>query len=335
MKPTDFARYLSAFLGSYLPAVRNVSSNTIHSYRDTYRLLLVYCADSLGLKVERLSLAELTEDLVLGFLDWIQQERKCGIATRNQRLAAIHALFRYIQTEAPENLARSQKILAIPLKKSPKPTVHYLSPEAIRQILEQPDRNTAEGRRDLSILGLLYDTGARVQELADLTVRDVRLDKPPIIILTGKGRKTRHVPLMTNTAALMTHYMQENDLFHKGQDSCLFVNRQGTKFNRAGIAYILEKYASRARSVSAGIPEGITPHVLRHSKAMHLFQSGVPLVYIRDLLGHADIGTTEIYARADTEMKRKALESAYPELNSIVLPDWNLDHGLLDWLNQL
>lgn len=218
MKPTDFARYLSAFLGSHLPAVRNVSSNTIHSYRDTYRLLLVYWADSLGLKIERLSLAELTEDLVLGFLDWIQQERKCGIATRNQRLAAIHALFRYIQTEAPENLARSQKILAIPLKKGPKPTVHYLSPEAIRLILEQPDRNTAEGRRDLSILGLLYDTGARVQELADLTVRDVRLDKPPIITLTGKGRKTRHVSLMTNTVALMTRYMQENDLFHKSQN---------------------------------------------------------------------------------------------------------------------
>lgn len=335
MKPTDFARYLSAFLGSHLPAVRNVSSNTIRSYRDTYRLLLVYCADGLGIKVERLSLAELTEDLVLGFLDWVQQERKCGIATRNQRLAAIHALFRYIQTEAPENLARSQKILAIPLKKSPKPTVHYLSPEAIRQILEQPDRNTAEGRRDLSILGLLYDTGARVQELADLKVRDIRLDKPPIITLTGKGRKTRHVPLMTNTAALMTRYMQENDLFHKGQDFCLFVNRQGTKFNRAGIAYILEKYASQARNIFAGIPEGITPHVLRHSKAMHLFQSGVPLVYIRDLLGHADIGTTEIYARADTEMKRKALESAYPEMNSITLPDWNLDHGLLQWLNQL
>jgi integrase/recombinase XerD len=335
MKLTDFAKYLSAFLGTHLPAVRNVSSNTIHSYRDTYRLLLVYCADGLGLKVERLSLAEFTEDLVLGFLDWVEQDRKCGIATRNQRLAAIHALFRYIQTEAPENLARSQKILAIPLKKGPKPAVHYLSPEAIRNILEQPDRNTPEGRRDLSILGLLYDTGARVQELADLTVRDIRLDKPPVITLTGKGRKVRHVPLMTNTSALIARYMQENDLFHKGQDSCLFVNRQGMKFNRAGIAYILQKYASQARSVSTTIPEGITPHIFRHSKAMHLFQSGVPLVYIRDLLGHADIGTTEIYARADTEMKRKALESAYPELNSIALPDWNLDHGLLDWLNQL
>jgi site-specific recombinase XerD len=335
MKPTDFARYMSAFLGSHLPGVRNVSANTIHSYRDTYRLLLLYCEGTRGIKVERLSLAELTEGVVLGFLDWIQQERNCGIATRNQRLAAIHALFRYIQAEAPENLARSQKILAIPLKRGPKPAVNYLSPEVVRQILEQPDRNTAEGRRDLSILGLLYDTGARVQELADLTVRDIRLDKPPLITLTGKGRKSRHVPLMTNTAEMMARHMQDNDLFHKSRDCCLFVNRQGTKFNRAGIAYILEKYATRARCISSGIPEGITPHVFRHSKAMHLFQSGVPLVYIRDLLGHADIGTTEIYARADTEMKRKALESAYPEMNSIALPDWNLDHGLLDWLTRL
>ena len=335
MTPTDFAKYLSNFLGLHLPGMRNLSFNTICSYRDTYRLLLVYCSSNCGIKVERLSLAQLTEDLVLGFLDWVQKERHCGIATRNQRLAAIHALFRYIQIEAPENMARSQKILAIPLKKNLKPSVRYLTPEAVRQILEQPNRNTVEGRRDLSILGLLYDTGARVQELVDLAVRDVRLDKPPIITLTGKGRKTRHVPLMSNTAELMARYMKENDLFHKSHDSCLFVNRQGTKFNRAGIAYILAKYASQARKDYAEIPEGITPHIFRHSKAMHLLQSGVPLVYIRDLLGHADIGTTDIYARANTEMKRKALELAYPEMNSIALPDWNFDHNLLDWLNQL
>jgi len=335
VKPTDFARHLSSFLGSHLPGIRNVSANTIFSYRDTYRLLLVYCERYRGIKIERLSLAELTEDIIIGFLEWVQQERKCCIATRNQRLAAIHALFRYIQAEAPANLAKSQSILAIPLKKCPKPVVQFLSPEVVRLILEQPDKNTYSGRRDLSILGLLYDTGARVQELVDLTVRNVRLDKPSIITLTGKGRKERHVPLMTNTVELIARYIKENELIQRGLNSYLFVNRQGKKFNRAGIAYILDKYVSQARKISCVIPESITPHTFRHSKAMHLFQSGVPLVYIRDFLGHADIGTTDIYARADTEMKRKALESAYPEMTATVLPDWNLDRGLLDWLNNL
>jgi site-specific recombinase XerD len=277
----------------------------------------------------------LTDALVMDFLDWIQEERKCSVATRNQRLAALHALFRYVQLEEPVFLASCQKVLAIPLKKYQRPVVHHLTPDALRLILEQPDRNTLVGRRDLSILSVLYDTGARVQELVDLRVRDVRLDEPPVVSLTGKGRKTRYVPLMQNTAALLTRYIRESGLDREASpDTPLFVNRQGRKFTRAGIAYILHKYVGRARSTSPIIPNTVTPHVLRHTKAMHLYQSGVALVYIRDLMGHVDIATTDIYARADTEMKRKALESAYPEMTAATLPDWNLNQDLLSWLKR-
>ena len=336
MKTTDFARHLSAFLSTYLPGVRNVSTNTLRSYRDTYRLLLVYCKDQLGISVERLALAQLTDRVVLGFLDWLGKERQSSISTRNQRLAALHAFFRYVMLEEPALLSSCQRILAIPLAKHQQPAIRHLTPDTLRLILEQPDRNSLQGRRDLAILSVLYDTGARVQELVDLRLRDVRLDAPPIISLTGKGRKTRHVPLMQNTAVLLAHYVQENGLDRKAAiDAPLFVNRQSTKFTRAGISYILRKYSACARRLSVTIPEKVTPHVLRHTKAMHLCQSGVALVYIRDLLGHVDISTTDIYARADTEMKRKALEQAYPEMTSATLPNWNQNQDLLSWLKKL
>ena len=336
MRMTDFAKYLSAYLGTYLPGVRNVTTNTIRSYRDAYRLLLVYCKEELGIPVQKLSLAQLTETVVLGFLRWLEEKRSCCASTRNQRLAALHAFFRYVQLEEPVLLASCQRILAIPFKKHEQPAVQHLSPEALRLILEQPNRNTPQGRRDLTVLSVLYDTGARVQELVDLRVRDVRLEEPPVVTLTGKGRKSRHVPLMHNTAELLRRYMQEHSL-GSGEtlDRPVFVNRQCGKMTRAGISYILRIHSEMARRQSPIVPERLTPHVLRHTKAMHLYQSGVALVYIRDFLGHVELSSTDIYARADTEMKRRALAQAYPELTTASLPDWNGDKGLLSWLGDL
>jgi integrase/recombinase XerD len=336
MRMTDFAKYLSAYLGTYLPGVRNVTTNTIRSYRDAYRLLLVYCKEELGIPVPKLSLAQLTETVVLGFLQWLEEKRSCCASTRNQRLAALHAFFRYVQIEEPVLLASCQRILAIPFKKHEQPAVQHISPDALRLILEQPDRSTAQGRRDLTVLSLLYDTGARVQELVDLRVRDVRLEEPPVVTLTGKGRKSRHVPLMHNTAELLRRYMQEHALGSgENLDRPVFANRQCSKMTRAGISYILRIHSETARRQSPIVPERVTPHVLRHTKAMHLYQSGVALVYIRDFLGHVELSSTDIYARADTEMKRKALALAYPEMTSASLPDWNGDKDLLSWLGNL
>jgi site-specific recombinase XerD len=336
MKPTDFAKALSHYLSVYLPGQRNVSPNTIKSYRDTFKLFLIYCKQGCGLSIEHLCLQRIDEPLVVGFLSWLEQDRKSSITTRNQRLACIHGFCRHMQIEDPVGLLSYQKILSIPMKKAPKPIVHYLSPDALKLILAQPDLSKASGRRDLTMLSTLYDTGARVQELIDLKVRDVRLDYPPILTLTGKGRKTRQVPIMSNMESLLRQYMSETYLLQNGmQDRALFVNRQRGKLTPMGVTFILNKYVSRARAVSSIIPDNVTPHVFRHTKAMTLLQAGINLIYIRDLLGHVDISTTEIYARTDTELKRKALEKAYPDMVVTDLPQWKQDEGLLAWLSNI
>ena len=336
MKPTDFAKNLTAFFTSYLPGVKNLSGNTILSYRDAFRLFLVFCRDSRKIQPEKLCFKILDDHLVAGFLEWLENERNCSIATRNQRLVAIHAFFRYVQVQEPGQLHLCQRILQIPCKKCQQPIVRHLTPEQTKDLLAAPDISTHSGRRDMTLLSVLYDTGARVQELCDLRARDVRLEHPAIITLTGKGRKIRHVPILGNTVELLRTYMQENNLLHNGKlDAPLFFNQRHTKLTRGGISHILQKYAAVVFPRHPDFPEKLTPHVMRHSKAMHLYQAGVNLVYIRDILGHVDISTTDIYARADTESKRKALESAYPDITPDVLPDWNRDENLLGFLNSL
>ena len=182
----------------------------------------------------------------------------------------------------------------------------------------------------------MYDTGARVQELIDMMVRDVILQKPETITLTGKGNKIRRVPILKNTVALLQRYLSENNLDQPAKNEYpLFTNNQHRKLTKEGVAFIISKYATLARQASMLVPKKVKPHMLRHSKAMHLLQAGVNLIYIRDFLGHVDIKTTEIYARADTETKRKAIENLYPDLIDSNLPDWSKDQALLTWLSEL
>ena len=336
IKPTDFARALSMYLTQYLPGQRNLRPHTIQSYRDTFKLLLRYCHEVRGMAIEHLTLTDFDDVLIRAFLDWLEAERHNTISTRNQRLASLHAFYRYLQGEDPTGLLSYQKVLAIPQKKTATPIVQHLPPEALKLVLAQPDRTRRMGRRDATLLATLYDTGARVQELVDLRVRDVRLDAPAIISLTGKGNKTRKVPLMTPTTSLIQHYMAEWRLGPNGtQDWPLFMNSRRQPLTRAGVAFILDKYTQQARAQSAIVPQHVTPHAMRHSKAMHLLQAGVNLIYVRDLLGHVDLATTEIYARADTELKRQAMEQAYPNLISSELPAWTEDQDLLEWLSRL
>jgi integrase/recombinase XerD len=226
-------------------------------------------------------------------------------------------------------------ILAIPAKKHDRPAVAHLTVQQTRQLLALPDRSTRRGRRDATLLATLYDTAARVQELADLTVRDIRLDHPAMAALTGKSRKTRHVPLDTNTAALLTAYLTERQLDSPGHDDHpLFFNQHRSKLSRGGIAWILRKYQARATDPALANAR-LSPHILRHSRAMHLYDGGVPLPYIRDILGHVDLSTTEIYARASTEAKRKALEAVYADVITADLAEWNQNPELLSWLASL
>jgi len=338
MKPTDFATQLSRYLGVYLPGQSGGSVNTVRSYRDTFSLFLRYCKDEQDLPPQKLTLEKINHHLVEQFLLWLEKERDCCAGTRNNRLAAIHAFYRYLQIELPHFLYRCQEILAIPYKKTQKKVMSYLTLDGVKALLAKPDASTASGRRDLCLLSLLYDTGARVQELCDLRMEDVRLSSPTVIRLTGKGRKSRLVPIMAPTEKLLRQYLEEhdrNDAAHGGYP--LFCNRAGNKLTRAGVAYILEKYMAQTKaSGEHAQPDSISPHCLRHSKAMHLLQSGVNLVYIRDLLGHADVRTTEVYARADERFKRKALEEAYPSPTPLSeRPMWQKDDDLLDWLKNL
>ena len=336
MKPSDFAIRLTQFFSAYLPAQRDLSPNTIKAYRDAFTLLLRYCRDQRALPPEKLTLDALDVPLLLAFLDYLQSARRCCARTRNHRLSALHAFFRYLQTEEPDRILQCQQILAIPLQRSAPPPVHYLSREELTALLSQPNLTTRQGRRDAVLLRLLYDSGARAQELVDTCVRDVRLDAPAQIQLTGKGRKTRIVPLLSNTVELLKGYLCEHRLNSADRaDSPLFFNRRGERLSRSGIRYILDKYAQQARSEALLGPTGISPHWLRHAKAMHLLQSGNPPPVIQAILGHADIRTTNIYAQADTEMKRRALEKAASATSPSPPLSWQEDKSLLNWLRSL
>ena len=337
---TDFARHLSRFLSEYLPHERNVSPNTIASYRDAFLQFIDYMKNEKGISLDRLGLKHLTRDQVLGYLKWILEVRKCSPATRNYRLAAIHSFCQYLQYAVIDMLEQWQKILTIKAVRTEGTTPNYLSAEGIKLLLAQPDTTTRNGRRHLAILSLMYDTGARVQEIADLTVDSVRISHEPYTIrLYGKGRKARIVPLVKEQVRILRDYMEEHHLDDSSKvSSPLFFNNRHEKLTREGIAYILATYAGLARKEAPDlIPERISCHSLRHSRAMHLLQAGVNLVYIRDLLGHVSIQTTDIYARADSKAKREALEKAYTDLvpNRDSDRDWEKSKDLRDWLRNL
>ncbi len=336
MKPTDFAKCLTGYLAEYLPTQRYLSANTIKSYSDVFRLLLRYCKDECGINIDRITLKQLDRRRMDDFLHWLSSVRGNSVSTVNQRLAVIHAFFEYVRMEEPQLMLHCQKILEIRFRRAPKPAVAYLSADALEMILSLPDTSTPQGRRDLTLLALLYDTGARVQELADLTVRGIRLETPASVTLCGKGRKTRVVPLMQQTKELLKHYFGEKKFDAVVDcDQPLFYNKQRKKLTRAGISYIVEKYVSQARNSSHDIPEKVTPHVIRHTKAMHLVQANVNLIYIRDFLGHVDVHTTEIYAKAEPEVKRKALEKASELIHLPTQASWVQNSNLMDWLNSL
>ncbi len=272
---------------------------------------------------------------ITGFIAWLRADRHNSRSTCNQRLAAISSFFNWLQTQDPARMACCQDILQIPSSKHDQPAIAHLTVEQTRLLLALPDRSTRQGRRDATLLATLYDTAARVQELADLTVRDIRLEDPAMVALTGKGRKTRHVPIDANTAALLAAYLAERQLDSPGHDDRpVFFNQHHSKLSRGGIAWILRKYQTQTADPTLTDAQ-LSPHVLRHSRAMHLYDAGVPLPYIRDILGHVDLSTTEIYARASTEAKRKALEAVYDQVVSAELTEWNQDPELLNWLANL
>lgn len=332
MKKTDFTKALTAYFSTYLPLTCGVSPNTCNSYRDAFKLLLLYFQEEKGVPANSIELRMLNRNLVSDFLDWLEAQRKVSVTTRNQRLAAMKAFAHYVQYRNPEYLENCTDIITMRPKKHEKPVIPFLTEDELKALLAQPDPSTRHGLRDLTLLSLLYDSGARVQEITDLQLKDIRLTNPAMVTLTGKGRKARQVPLMKETCTLLDTYIRNFDLNSEPLTAPLFFNKKGQALSRYGITYILKKYVSKAEL--DGSARKISPHGLRHTKAMHLLRAGVNMIYIRDFLGHVDISTTEVYARIDAEMKRKVFEEKVPNFTPNTTMPWEEDKDLLQWLTQ-
>ena len=314
----DIAECIEKYFTDYLVKERGVSAHTVRSYRDTFVLLLEYMNKEKKISADKLGLDDIDRSIVLSFLDWLQEVKHNAVSTRNQRYATIRSFYEYMMYEDPVHLSHWKSICSIRIKREERNSVKYLTVDGIKAVLEQIDTNTREGRRNLTLLSLMYNLGARVQEMIDLTPSSIRASKPYVFELFGKGAKKRLVPVDDNMMNLLGNYMKEYGLDRPGMDHHpLFFNSWRAKLSNPGITYILHKYASMARIAHPDIvPSTPTPHTFRHSRAMHLLQAGVNLVYIRDLLGHVSIQTTEIYARADSKLKREAIENAYRDVIS-------------------
>jgi len=328
------ADLVTSFFTRHLAAELNASGHTIASYRDTFRLFLRYITDSNSQRVSRLTLDDFTPQTILSFLEYLEQQRGNSAHTRNARLAAIRSFFCYVVSQDPAAAALGQRVLAIPFKRAPGRILGYLSEEELRAILDGPNRRAPQGRRDYLVLALLYDTGARVQELLDLCPADFRLERLPLVRVTGKGRKQRIVPLLPATASIVGDHLKETSRV-PSDTSALLRNYRGEKMTRSGVTFLLNKYHRLAADRMPALRgKRISPHTLRHTKAMHLLQAGVSPVTIKDILGHAHLKTLEVYVQADMEMKRQALEAGpKPVTTGPAIPRHGED--LLGWLEQL
>ena len=327
--PTLFAKRLEDFLTDYAPRNEGISENTISAYCSTFRRLLLFNGQRNNITADSFDIKHFTSDNVEDFLNWIEEDCGCKTVTRNQRLAALHSFCKYLQKKEPKYIFQLQQILAIKNKKHPvKTVVDYLTVEEMAAIINSVDIKATQGVRDVILISLMYDTAARVQELADLTVGDVKLyDKDTSsLYLTGKWSRTRGVPLSTPSFDLLRQYIPLRGL--KDMAAPLFVNRKGEKLTRHGISLIVKKYVQKAKlSCPSLVSKTITPHTLRHSKAMHMLQGGIDLIKIRDLLGHESITTTEIYAKTHDTDLRLAMTGANENLHELAA--WHADPGIM------
>lgn len=334
--PTALGRALRGFFANDLPQVRGVSRHTVLSYRDAITLLLRFLAVHHRRAVVTLDFPDLAPEHLLAFLSHLETQRGNGIATRNARLAAVHAFARYAAMHHPEHLALCQQILAVPFKRAPQILVEYLEADELQALLQAPDRATCAGRRDHALLLTMFNTGGRVQEILDLRPCDLQLEHPTQARLCGKGRKERLCPLWPQTVQALHALLREQDA-SPNAGGPLFRNHRGQPLTRFGVRYLLNKHV---RTASAAVKtlktKRVHPHVLRHTTATHLLQAGVDLVTISHWLGHASVETTNRYAAVDLDMKRAAVAKARP-IGDIdpALATWRSDTTVLAWLEAL
>jgi integrase/recombinase XerD len=322
------------YFTDHLPRVRGMSPHTIQSYRDSLALLLRFLSARSKRPVADLDLKDLDPQAILAFLSYLERERKNGAATRNIRLSAIHALFRFVASWNPEYLDLAQRVRSIPFKRATQRAIDYLEREEIDSILKVIDRTAQLGSRDYALLATMFNTGSRVQEIADLRACDLQLTKPFQVRLFGKGRKERYCPLWAQTAAVLRAFCRERNLDLRSE-ARVFLNQRGEPLTRFGIRYILAQRLSRASQIAPHLrKKRLHPHSMRHSTAIALLKSGVDLSTISHYLGHASLNTTNRYAKVDLDMKRRAIARVKAVAHRSSTP-WRRNPTILDWLESL
>jgi len=326
-------KHITFFFRDYLLCQRGASPHTVHSYRDTVKLLLRFVARRTGRSICDLVLDDFDADAVLAFLDHLESERHCGAGTRNLRLAAVRSFFRIVAANEPAAFERCQRILAIPKKRTLNKPIDYLERDEIEAILAAIERSSYAGRRDYALIAVVYNCGSRIQETLNLNACDVSLARPAHVRFLGKGKKERVCPLWAETVTVLREFLAERGL-GPTSNAAIFVSARGRRLSRSGAAYILAKHVGGAveRVPSLG-SKRIHPHSIRHTTAMHMLRSGVDRNAIADFLGHAHSSTTERYAHADIEMKRKALEACAP-IPETATPRWRTPE-LMEFLEHL
>jgi integrase/recombinase XerD len=334
-KPSTLASALKSFFMDYVPRQRALSPLTLQSYRDSLKLLLLYAAGRTG-DPSQLTLEELSVEKITLFLQSLEEVRENRISTRNVRLSAIHSFFRYLGGQYPEHLEQAQRVLSIPFKRTGTREIEHFEFEEIQAVLRAVDVHRPNGRRDLALLTLMFNTGARVSEVIGLSVADLHLTPPYTVLLRGKGRKERTCPIWPETAVLLQRLIEQHDPPPSPLVS-LFLNDRGSRLSRFGVRLILNKHAAKAGLRQASLKrKRLHPHSIRHSTALHLLQSGVDLSTIAHWLGHVSINTTNKYLSIDLEAKRKALAKAKPFLKEDGSPGkWRKDRNLMAWLRAL
>ncbi len=329
--------YVRRFLLEDVIADRNLSRNTQRSYRDAFRLLFRFLKQQYATEPTQVSVEQVTADVVRAFLADLEHTRGNSVATRNQRLTALHSLFRFVARQTPELVAHATQIEAIPVRRTAPPILPYLEKPEIDALLAVPDRQRSQGQRDYALLLFLYNTGARADEAAQTTCGALQLDEPPAVELLGKGRKSRRCPLWSHTVDVL------RDLLGARLDgppqARVFLNVRGQPITRFGIHNLVKRTAANAaRTLPTLREKAVSPHTIRHSTAVHLLRAGVDINTIRAWLGHVSLETTNRYTHVDLERKAKALEAcAVVQPDSITPgePAWQKDQDLMAFLTSL
>lgn len=322
---------LESFLKDYLTVQRGLRKTTVRSYRDTLRLFLQHLSKTNNKALTRLSLNELTCESVLGFLKSIEETRNNSVRTRNQRLAALHTFFKFLANQVPEVLIEAQRVAAIPSKRTPPAVTVFLEKEELNALFAKGSAARRQTLRDQTLLLFLYNTGARVQEVAELRIENLDLGEQPRVRLHGKGDKWRYCPLWQQTAVSLRQLIKDGT-----PNRHVFLSKRGEALTRFGIYKIVRRLTANICSESHSTKR-ISPHTFRHTCAVHLLESGVDVNVIRSWLGHVSLDTTNLYAEINLRMKQDALNICVPPVSSAdpARAKWRDDETLLKWLQSL